>query len=132
VDDIGIVKAANDMGDGIGGTDVPQELIAEALAFARASDESGDVHELHCGWDDPLRLEDGGDFVQTRVRDGDNADIGVNSAKRVIGCLGFGRGQRIKDGALSNVGQTNDPTIQRQCFLVPLQMKMSNAFCGWE
>jgi len=35
----GVVEAADDVGDGVGGADVTEELVAEAFAFAGAFDE---------------------------------------------------------------------------------------------
>ena len=38
VDDLGIVEAAHDVADSVGGADVAEELVAEALALACAFD----------------------------------------------------------------------------------------------
>ncbi len=37
VNDLGIVEAADDVADGVGGADVAEELVAEAFALARAA-----------------------------------------------------------------------------------------------
>ncbi len=47
VDDFGVVEAADDVADGVGGADVAEELVAEAFALGGAFDKAGDVDELH-------------------------------------------------------------------------------------
>ena len=64
VDDFGVVEAADDVADGVGGADVAEELVAETFALAGAFDEAGDVDELHGGGDERLGLDEVGDFVE--------------------------------------------------------------------
>ncbi len=51
VDDFGVVEAADDVSDGVGGADVSEELVAQAFTLGGAFDETGDVDELHGGGD---------------------------------------------------------------------------------
>ena len=51
-----ILEAAHDLHDRVDLADVRQELVAQALALARAFDQPGDVDELDRGRDDRLGL----------------------------------------------------------------------------
>ena len=57
--DVVVLKTADDLDDGVDFADVGEELVAEALARARALDQAGDVDELEDGGDDLLRFGDG-------------------------------------------------------------------------
>ena len=46
VDDVVVLEAAHDVGDGVGLADVGEELVAEALALGGAAHEAGDVDEV--------------------------------------------------------------------------------------
>lgn len=48
-DDVGIIKAADDVNDGIGVADIAEELVAETFALRRALDKTRDIHELDRG-----------------------------------------------------------------------------------
>ena len=48
-DDIGIIKAADDVDDGVRVADVAEELVAETLALRRALDKTRDVHKFDRG-----------------------------------------------------------------------------------
>ena len=47
MDDVFVLEAAHQIDDAVGLAYVREELVAEALAFGRAGDETRDVHELH-------------------------------------------------------------------------------------
>ncbi len=90
VDDFGVVEAADDVGDGVGGADVAEELVAETLALGGAFDEAGDVDELHGGGDEGFGLDELGDFGETGVGDSDDAGVGVDGAEGIVCRLSFG------------------------------------------
>src|SRR5690606_28062892 len=89
VDDVVVLEAAHDVGDGGDLADMGQELVAEPLALMGALHQSGDVNELDAG------RHDGRDATrlvvqlpqrrQTRVGDGDHADVAVDGRERVVG-----------------------------------------------
>ena len=107
-DDVGIIKAADDVNDGIGVADIAEELVAETFALRRALDKTRDIHELDRGGGVFLRLVHLREIVQPRVRHGDNADVRLDRAERVVRRLRPGVRQRIEKRALAHVGQTHD------------------------
>jgi hypothetical protein len=113
VDDLGVVEAADDVADGVGGADVAEELVAEAFALGGAFDEAGDVDKLHRGGDEALGLDELGDLGEALVGHGDDAGVGVDGAEGVVRGLGLGAGECVEDGALADVRQTYNSTVQR-------------------
>ena len=112
VDDIGIVEAADDVADSVGGANVAEELVAQAFALTCAFDQSGDVDELHGGGHGAVGLDEAGDAVEPLVGHGDHADVGIDGAERVVGRLRFCCGEGIEDGAFADIRQSDDPAIQ--------------------
>src|SRR5690606_38665122 len=108
VRDVRVVEAADDLDDRIHLADVREELVAETLALGCALDQPRDVHEGHDRrvlhlWTHALLEE-----VQPRVRYGDDADIRVDGAERVI--LG-GRaraGQCVEERGLPDIREPYD------------------------
>jgi len=119
VDDLGVVEAADNVTDGVGGADVAEELIAKAFAFAGAFDEAGDVDELHRGGDEGFWLDEFGYFGEAGVGNGDDAGVGVDGAEGVVGGLCLGRGEGVEDRGFSDVGEANDSAVQWHCVLFP-------------
>ena len=112
VDHVFIVEAAHHVSDGVGFTDVGQEFVAQPFAFGGASDQAGNVHEFHGGGHDPLRADDGGEFVQTRVRHRYHAGVGFNGAEREVLGINTRFGQRVEQGGFAHVGQTDDTAFE--------------------
>ena len=109
VDDVRVFEAAHDVDDGVGFTDVGEELVAEAFAFAGAGDEAGDVHELDGGGDDDLGFGDVLKYVGAIVWHHDDAHVGVDGAERVVRGLGLaGAGEGVEESGLTHVGETDD------------------------
>jgi len=50
VDDLGIVEAADDLKDGIDGTDMRQESVAQTSASGRATGQTCDIVDGQVGW----------------------------------------------------------------------------------
>ena len=50
--------------------------------------------------------------LQPLIRHGDDADVGLDGGKRVIRGQRAGGGQRVKEGALADVGQADDSDFQ--------------------
>ena len=119
VDDLGVVEAADDVADGVGGADVAKKLVAETFAFGGAFDEAGDVDELHGGGDEALRLNQVGNFCEALIGHGDDAGVGVDGAERVVRGLGLGGGECVEDSAFADVRQTYNSTVQRHLFSIP-------------
>lgn len=90
VDDLRVREAADDVEDGVGLADMAEELVAETFTLGRAFDDAGDVDELHGGGDDRVGFDHGDDAIHARVRDLDDADVGVDGAEGVVGGLRLG------------------------------------------
>ena len=88
--DFGVVEAADDMCDGVGGADVSEELVTETFALGSAFDQAGDVDELHGGGDEGFWLDELGDFGEAGVGDGDDSSVGVDGAEGIVCRLSFG------------------------------------------
>ena len=109
VDDVLVVERADDLADRVGLADVREELVAQALALGRALDDAGDVDERHGRREDLLRAEDLGEHVQPRVRDPDDADVGLDRRERVVRREHVVLGQRVEQRGLADVGEADDP-----------------------
>ena len=104
VDNIVIVKATHDVGDSVSFADVGEKFIAQSFTFGGARHQTGDIHELHGGGHDPLRIDDLGQFVLARVGHCYHASVGFNGAEREVFGADTGVGQRIKQGGFADVG----------------------------
>ncbi|KPX26538.1 hypothetical protein ALQ28_05001 [Pseudomonas syringae pv. delphinii] len=107
-----VFEAAHYVGDGIGLADIGEKLVAQAFAFRGACHEAGDVDELHGGWQDTFRVDDGRQGSQTRVRHRHDAGVRLDGAEgEVLGCnTGFGQG--VEQGGLADVRQADDAAIE--------------------
>ncbi len=112
VDDVRVFEAAHDVDDGVRLADVRQELVAQALALRRAGHEARDVDELDDGLDDTLRLDDGRQLVDARIRHLDDADVRLDGAERVVFSRDAGLGQGVEQGGLADVGQADDAAFE--------------------
>ncbi len=112
VHNVVVLETADDMGDGVCLANVRQELVAEPLPFRSTGHQPGDVHEFHGGGDNLLRLGNGGQLGQPRIRHLDDADIGVDRAERIILRGDFRTGQRVEQGRLAHVGQPHDAALK--------------------
>jgi len=113
--DVGTLEATHDLDDRIDLADVAQELISEALALTRASDQSGDIHKLNCGGQDFFRLRHCGQLGQPVIRHIHDADIGLDRAKRKIRRLRLaGASDGIEEGGLSDIRQSDDSGFQHR------------------
>ena len=108
VDDIGVVKAAHHVDDGVGLPDVGQELVAQALPLGGPLHQARDVHKLNDCRGGLLGLIDLSQLVQPLIGDGDHAHVGVDGAEGVVGRFRPGVGDGVKQGALAHVGQAHD------------------------
>ena len=109
MDDVVIVKAAHHMHNGVALADVAQELVAQAGTLAGTLHQTGDVHELHDGGSLFVGLPDLGQLVQTLVRHGHDAAVGLNGAEGVVGGLRvLGGSDGVEQSGLADVRQTDD------------------------
>jgi hypothetical protein len=106
---IGVLKAAHDLHDGVHLADVAEELITQSFTRARSSDETGDIDELDGCRDQLLGVRDLREDIQSRVGNDDHADIRIDGAEGVIRCLRLpGARDSIEESGFSNVGKADD------------------------
>ena len=120
--DVGVLKTAQDVDDGIDFADIGQELVAEAFALGRAAHQTGDVDKLKGGGNDLNGFANLGQHAQARVRDADTTDIGFDRAERIIGglCRG-GRSQGIEQGRFADIGQADDAAVEAHLPCIPIR-----------
>jgi hypothetical protein len=75
VDDVAVLEGAHDLADGVGLTDVGEELVAEPLPLGGTTHDAGDVDERHRRGQDLLRPEDLGEPVQPIIGQRDDPDV---------------------------------------------------------
>src|SRR5471032_1119327 len=107
-----VFKAADHVGDGIGFTDVGQELVAQAFTFRRAGHQACDVDEFHGGRQDALWIDDSRQLLQARVRHGHDTAVGFDGAEGEVLRRDTGLGQGVEQGGFADVGQADDAAIE--------------------
>lgn len=113
VDDVLVLEGADDLADRVGLTDVREELVAQALALARAAHDARDVDEVHGRREDPLRAENLGQLGEAGVRDADDADVRLDRGERVVGRQHVVLGQGVEQGRLADIRQADDSDRER-------------------
>ncbi len=106
--DIVILEAADDVCDRMGLTDMPEELVAEPLAFRGTGHETRDVDELDSRRHHFLGLRDLCDALKPRIGDGHDADVRVDRAERIVLGRDPGCRQRVEQRRLAHIGQADD------------------------
>ena len=109
--DVGIVKASYHMDDGIGGTDVAEELVAQALALACALDKTGNIHELDDSRSVLLGLVEISQPVQPLIGYGYHAHVGVNGAECIVVRRYTCVGDCVEQSGLAHIGQSYDTEL---------------------
>ncbi len=82
--DVRIGKAAHYLHNRVDFADVAEKLITESFARARAFHQTGDIHELDRGRHDFFRTRHLTELFQAPIRHSDDADVGIDRAKRII------------------------------------------------
>ena len=116
MDDVVVVEAAHDVDDGVGFADVGEELVAQAFAFARACNQTGNIDELDDGGLHFLRIDDFRQLRHARVGHFDDADVGFDGAEGIVRRFDARLGQRVKEGGFADVGQADDAAFQAHGF----------------
>ncbi len=115
VGNVAALEAADDVEDGVDFADMGEELVAEAFALGGAADDAGDIDDAEQRGDEFVGGDADADFFEAVVRDGDDADVGLDGGEGVIGGERTGVGERVKDGGFADVGQTNDSDFHARC-----------------
>jgi hypothetical protein len=115
VNDIGILKATDDLHDGVDLADRCEELVAQAFALAGAGDQSGNVDEFDGGGHDNFRLRNDLQCGEPLIRHDDHADIRIDRTEWIIGGLCFaGAGEGVEESGLTHVGQSDDTGFEHE------------------
>ena len=104
MNDIGILKAADYMDNGVHLADIGQELVSKALSLGRALYQSGDVYEFDDSRRNLGRVVERSQLLKSLVRYGNYAHVGIDGTEGVVGGLCSGLGQRVKQGTFSYIG----------------------------
>ena len=106
--DVGVLKVAHDLADGVGLADVCQELVAQALALVSALHQTCDVDKLDRSRHNATRVDDVSKLLQAAIGHIDDAHVGVNRGERVVGGKAGLFGKRGEQRRLAHVGQAHD------------------------
>jgi hypothetical protein len=117
VDDVVVFKTAHHVDGGVGLADVLQKLVAQTFTGAGTCDQTGDVDKLDNRGDDALWRDDRSELLEARVWHFDDADVGLNRAKRVVFGSNAGLGQGVKQGRFTDVGQAHNSAFHARKFL---------------
>ena len=85
MDDVGILKAAHHMNDGVHLTDVGQELVSQAFSFGCTLYETGDIHKLNDGRRYLLGIVEVSQELQSFIRYCHNAHVRVDGTEGIVG-----------------------------------------------
>ena len=111
VDDVGIVEAAHDVDDRVGRADVAEELVSKPLALGRALDQACDVDKFNDGRGDLLRRVELREPVEARIGHRDHADVRLDRAEGVVGRLGAGVRNGVKERGFADVRQSHNSDL---------------------
>ena len=106
--DVVVLEAPDDVEDGVHLPDVGEKLIPQALALAGALYQAGNVHELHRCRDGPLRGDDPRQRVEPGIGYLHDPGIGLDRGEGIVRHQCLGRGERIEEGGLPDIGETDD------------------------
>ena len=107
-----VLEAADDVRYGVAFADVGEELVSKAFTFARACYEAGNVNKFDGCRNNAVRLNDFSELREPRIRNLDDADVRFDRAEGIIFSCNSSLGQRIEDGGLAYVGQSDDAAFQ--------------------
>ena len=108
-----VAEGADHLTGRVGLTDVGEELVAQALALARAAHQPGDVDERHRRRDRTGAVEQRGQLVEPGIRHAHDADVGVDRRERIVRGEHGVLGQRVEQGRLPDVREADD--ADREC-----------------
>ena len=96
MNNIGILKAAHHMYNGIHLSDIGKKLVAKALSLAGSLYKSRDIHKLNGGRRYLFCMVKVSKLFNPLIRYGYNSHIGVNRTKGVVGGFCSCLGERVK------------------------------------
>jgi len=88
-----------------------KKFVAEPFAFVRSFYQPRDINKLNGCRDCLFGVGEFGKFCQPRVRHGNHTHIGVNSGKRIVGCIYLFFGERLKQSRLTNIWKAHNADL---------------------
>jgi hypothetical protein len=110
--------------------DVREELVAQSFAFGCTCHQAGDIDEFDDCILYPLRLDDGRQCGQARIRYFDYADIRFDGAKRIIFGRDAGFRERVEEGRFADVRQADDTALKTHGGVLCKYVKLARYFTG--
>ena len=124
--DIAIGETAQDMGNGVDLANMPEKLVAEALAAGGAADQPGDIDKFQLGRDDLGRFAEARGDIEPFVGNRHSPEIWLDRAERVIRRLGRGgRGQRIEERGFADIRQSDNAAAETHRFVLSSRLRVS-------
>ena len=98
VNHISVVKAAENVDNGIGLAYVSEKLVSQSLAFACAFHNAGYVHDFHRCGNNSSRMDNFGKAVEACVGHSNYSHIGFYGAKGEVCSLRFSTAKTVEQG----------------------------------
>ena len=136
VDDVWVVEAADHLDDGVGLSDVGEELVAEPFAFGGAFDEACDIDEGNGGRNDLFAAGLERERLEARVGHFDDADIGIDGAEGIVFRGDLFASQRVEEGRFADVRKADDSAREVRHDQTPVGYQIEGGFVwvkggGW-
>ena len=116
MNDIAVIKATEHVNDGINVADVGQKLVTQAFTLGGTAYETGNVHEFNGSRCIELRIIHFRQYVQTTIRHGYHAHVGIDGAEGIVGADGTGACNSIKQSTLAYVRQADNSKFHKNPF----------------
>ena len=108
MDDVAVLKAADDVYDGVHLADVRKEFVPQPLSLRGTADKARNIHKLNGRRGVFFGFINLGERVEPFVRHGDHAHVRFDGAEGIIRTFGACMGECVEKRALPDVGQTDD------------------------
>ena len=126
--DIDALKTAHHLHDRVDFTNVTEELVAETFACARAFHQPGYIDKLDRRRHDSLRTRHLCEHIKPRIRHGNDADVRIDRAKRIVRRLRFaGTRHGVKERRFTDVWQANDSRAEHEARRLRAALLQRNA-----
>ena len=134
MNDIGIVKAADNMNDSIHLTNIGKELVSESLALGRTLYQTCDINKFElCGgkFNGVIHLCQ---LIKTLIGDRYDTDVRFDSAERIVCGFSAGVSQRIEKCTFSDIRKSNHTKLHSNnsplqlFFVIIIEVKAAHVF----
>lgn len=114
MDNFSVVKASDNLENGIDGTNVRQESVTETLTLRSTLGQTGNIVNSDVSGDLGSGLVDVAELVETGGGDNDTGLLRLNSGEGVVGRVTKRTsGNCLEKGRFTNVGQTNNTGLKK-------------------